>query len=223
MVPSNQLQQDQTKLNLCIDRARHDRSFGIGIGNDELIPFEMDMGFVERARKENPDVTFFATTGALIECEVTGIGKYGPMVRYSGATWYWKPLIPTQPSFQPSIDTWKGKRIATSKCLADLPTHADLPNFDHAGYDDPYSVGYIGSKTSSRTNYPMIAGVPVSSDDVMVTGAAYFKTNTIDQIMLLYTCLYSPMLELKAVGWRKNHPGPQVWLKSARQAAALYH
>jgi hypothetical protein len=82
MVRSDKFQQDQTKVDLCIDRARHDRSFGIGIGTEELIPFEIDMSFVERSRRESPDVTFFATTGGLIECEVSGIGKYGPTTRY---------------------------------------------------------------------------------------------------------------------------------------------
>src|SRR5260370_28347241 len=83
MIKSDQLQQDQAKLKLCIDRSQHDRSFGIGLVDEELIPFEIDMHFVERTRKENPEVTFFATTRNLIECEVTGIGKYGPMVKYS--------------------------------------------------------------------------------------------------------------------------------------------
>jgi hypothetical protein len=220
MVVSDQLKQDPVRLNLCIDRARHDRSFGIGIGTDELVPFEIDMQFVERVRKEYPDVTFFATTRGLIQCSVTGIGKYGPMFFDNGERWFWKSLIPIPPSFKPSIDTVEGRRIAEDRCLADLPRHADLTNFDHAGYDDPYTVGYLGSKGNNDPNHPMIAGVKVSSFDVIVTGASYFKTDTIDQIMLLYTCLYSPMLELKAVGWKKNLPGPHVWLKSARQAAA---
>jgi hypothetical protein len=132
----------------------------------------------------------------------------------------WRGLIPTTPSFQPSIDTGADTRIATDRCLAELPIHGDLPNFDHTVNNDAHSVGYIGSKPDSGRNHPMIAGMPVSSNDVTVTGVAYFKTNTIDQIMLLYTCLYSPMLGLKAVGWRKNLPEPQVWLKSARLAAA---
>jgi hypothetical protein len=219
MIRSDQLKQDQVKLNLCVDRARHDRSFGIGIGTQELIPFEIDMQFVERERKEYPDVTFFATTRGLVQCTVTGIGKYGPMLFDNGMTWYWNSLLPTPPSFQPSIETAEGRRIAGNKCLADLPQHADLPNFDHALYNDAYTVGYLGSKNASGPLYPMIAGVRVSSYDVEVTGSAYFKTNTIDQIMLLYICLYSPMLELKAVGWRNHTPGPQVWLRSARGAS----
>ena len=45
---------------------------------------------------------------------------------------------------------------------------------------------------------------------------AYFKTSTIDLLMLNYVCLYSPMLELKAVGWRRDAPGPRVWLSWVR-------
>jgi hypothetical protein len=220
MVRSDQLKQDQAKLNLCIDRARHDRSFGIGIDSQELIPFEIDTRFVERERTEYPDVTFFATTRGLVQCAVTGIGKYGPLLFDNGATWFWHPSIPAPPSFKPSIETAEGGRIAGNKCLADLPTHADLTNFDHAVYNEAYTVGYLGSKNTDEAHYPMVAGVRVSSFDVEVMGSAYFRTNTVDQIMLLYTCLYSPMLELKAVGWRRPLPGPQVWLKSARDASA---
>jgi hypothetical protein len=219
MVRSDQLKQDQAKLNLCIDRARHDRSFGIGIGTQELIPFEIDMQFVERERKEYPEVTFFATTRGLIECTVTGIGKYGPLSFDNGATWYWRPLIPTPPSFVPSIETAEGERVAGKKCIADIPTHADLANFDHAVYNQAYTVGYLGSKNTDEAHYPMVAGVRVTSFDVEVMGSAYFKTDTVDQIMLLYTCLYSPMLELKAVGWQTFLPGHKVWLKSARDAS----
>lgn len=217
MVRSDQLKQDQAKLSLCVDRARQDRSFGIG--TQELIPFEIDMQFVERVRKEYPDVTFFATTRGLVQCAVTGVGKYGPLFFDNGATWFWHPLIPTPPSFEPSIKTAEGERIAGNKCLADLPTHADLANFDHAVYNQAYTVGYLGSKNTDEAHYPMVAGVRVTSFDVEVMGSAYFKTDTVDQIMLLYTCLYSPMLKLKAVGWRKFLPGPQVWLKSARDAS----
>jgi len=219
LVRSDQFNQDQAKLNLCIDRARHDRSFGIGIDTQELIPFEIDTRFVERERKEYPDVTFFATTRGLVECAVTGIGKYGPLFFDNSVTWFWHPLIPTPPSFEPSIGTAEGERIAGNKCIADLPTHADLANFDHAVYNEAYTVGYLGSKNTDEAHYPMVAGVQVSSFDVEVMGSAYFRTDTVDQIMLLYTCLYSPMLELKAVGWRKFLPGPQVWLKSARDAS----
>ncbi len=220
MVPSTQLKQDPANLNLCIARARHDPAFGINISNEELIPFAIDMRFVNRERQEYPDVTFFATNRGLIECTVTGLGKYGPMIRDSAVTWYWKSLLPMPPRFKPSIDTSAGKQMAAQKCLKALHTHADLPNFDHAGYNEPYSVGYIGSDAGRNSSYPAIAGVSVSSYDVLVTGAAYFRTGTVDQVMLLYTCLYSPMLELRAVGWRKNLPGHQVWLQSA-QAASL--
>lgn len=219
LVRSDQLKQDQAKLNLCVDRARHDRSFGIGIDTQELIKFEIDTSYVERERKEYPDVTFFATTRGLVQCAVTGIGKYGPLFFDNGATWFWRPLIPTPPSFQPSITTAEGGRIAGNKCLADLPSRADLANFDHAVYNEAYSVGYLGSKNTDEAHYPMVGGLRVSSFDVEVLGSAYFRTDTADQIMLLYTCLYSPMLELKSVGWRRPLPGPQVWLKSSREAS----
>src|ERR1035437_2443211 len=76
MIRSDALQQDTAKLNLCIDRARHGHS--LSIGDQDLVPFEIDAKYVERARKDTPDVTFFATATALYECEVTGNGLYSP-------------------------------------------------------------------------------------------------------------------------------------------------
>jgi len=218
MIKSDQLNQDRAKLNLCIERARRSRSFGVG--HQDIVPFEIDAGYLARVRKDDPDVTFFAVPGTLVECEVAGNGLYGPAAM-DGENWFWHVIRP--PSFQPPVNTVRGSQIAAEKCLSDIPTHADLPRFDHAGYFGVNDVGYISPRVATSANRPMIAGVPVSSYDVEVTGAAYFKTNTIDQKMLLYVCLYSPMLQLKVVGWRRDAPGRQVWLKSARQAAAQTH
>lgn len=214
MIKSDELQQDRAKLKLCIERARHNRSFGIG--DQDIVPFEIDAGYVARSRTDDPDVTFFATPSSLVECGIAGNGLYGP-VTMDGANWFWHVIRP--PSFQPPINTVAGSQIAAKRCLADVPRHADLPRFDHAGYFGVSDVGYISPKITTGPNRPMIAGVPVSPYDVEVIGAAYFKTNTIDLTMLMYVCLYSPMLELKTVGWRRDVPGRRIWLKSAREAA----
>jgi hypothetical protein len=218
MIRSDALQQDAAKLHLCIDRARHGQS--LSIGDQDLVPFEIDARYVERIRKDTPDVTFFATATALYECEVAGNGLYSPAVS-SGENWFWHVIRP--PGFQPSINTIPGSRLAANTCLKDVPQHADIPAFDHAGYFGAQDIGYISQKAVGKPNSPKVAGVPVSSYDVEVTGVAYFKTATIDLLMLDYVCLYSPMLELKAVGWRRDAPGPRVWLKSAREAAAQGH
>ena len=218
MIRSDALQQDTAKLNLCIDRARHGHS--LSIGDQDLVLFEIDAGFVERIRKDTPDVTFFATATALYECEVAGNGLYSPAFS-SGENWYWHVIRP--PGFQPAINTVDGSRLAANTCLKDVPQHADIPAFDHAGYFGAQDIGYISPKVTSKPNRLRVAGVPVSSYDVEVTGVAYFKTPTIDLLMLEYVCLYSPMLELKAVGWRRDAPGPRVWLKSAHEAAVQGH
>jgi hypothetical protein len=215
MINGKDLQQDRAKLQLCIDRARNSRTFGIG--DQDLVPFEIDASYVARVRQDVPNVTFFAIPGRLVECEVAGNGLYSPAVM-SGENWFWHVIRP--PSFQPPINTEAGTRRAAEKCLGDVPTQADLPRFDHAGYFSVNDVGYISPKISAGPNRPVIAGVPVASYDVEVTGVAYFKTNTIDLTMLMYVCLYSPMLELKVVGWRRDIPGRRIWLKSALQAAA---
>ena len=215
MIKSDELNQDRAKLNLCIERARHSRSYGIG--DQDLVQFEIDAGYVERARKNDPDVTFFAIPGTLVECQVAGNGLYGP-ASMDGENWFWRVVRP--PSFQPPINTLEGTRIAAERCLADARTHTDLPRFDHGGYLSVNDVGYISPKVTAGANRPMVAGVPVSSYDVEATGVAYFKTGTIDLTMLMYICLYSPMLELRVVGWRRDAPGRQIWLNSARQAAA---
>jgi hypothetical protein len=215
MIRSDALKQDATKLALCIKRARHGHS--LTIGHQDLVPFEIDAGCLARARKANPDVTFFATPSSLYECEVAGNGLYGP-ASASGESWFWHVIRP--PSFQPPINTVAGSQLAANTCLKDVPRHADIPGFGHAGYFGARDIGYMSPKEMAKPSRSTIGGVPVSSYDVEVDGVAYFKTSGIDLLMLQFTCLYSPMLELKAVGRRKDTPGPRVWLKSARLAAA---
>lgn len=215
MIRSDALEQDTAKLNLCIDRSRHGVS--LAIGDQDLVPFEIDAGYLARAKKENPNVTFFATPSALYECKVAGNGLYSA-ASSDGENWFWHVVRP--PSFQPSINTDDGAHLAANTCLRDVPKHADLQPFDHAGYFTAHDVGYLSPRLTAKPTRPTVGDVPISSYDVEVDGVAYFKTSGIDLLMLEFTCLYSPMLELKAVGWRRYAPGPRVWLKSARQAAA---
>jgi len=161
-------------------------------------------------------MTFFATgSGALYECTNWG-GLCGP-VSATGENWFFHIFHP--PSFQPPISTVAGSQLAGSTCLKDVPQHTDLSGFDHANYYAAQDVDYISRKAKARPTHPSIGGVPVSSYDVEVNGVAYFKTSGIDLFALQFTCLYSPMLKLKAVGWRREGGGSRVWLKSARQAA----
>lgn len=214
MIRSENLSQDKTKLDLCIQRARHGVS--LGIGNSDLVPFEIDKRYLDRVRLDDPNVTFFATPTGLYQCGVSGLGLYAP-TSVSGENWFWHVIRP--PSFQPAINTEAGSRIAANACLKDVPPHADISEFDHAGYFGVQDMGYMSPREMARPNHPTVAGVAVTAYDVEVSGVAYFKTAGIDLLMLDYVCLYSPMLELKAVGWRKDHPGPRIWLKSAKQAA----
>jgi hypothetical protein len=217
MVNGNTLQQDTAKLNLCINRAKHGQGISIG-PKEELVPYEIDERYIARVRADHPDVTFFATKTGLFECEVAGNGLYSP-ASSSGENWFWHIVRP--PSFKPSIQTSEGMRVAASACLKDASLNTDLPNFDHAGYYMASDMGYRSANTPPDRLTPPIAGVQVGSFDVEVRGIAYFKTPTIDLLTVNFICLYSPMLELKTVGWRKDKPGPQTWLKSARQAAGM--
>jgi hypothetical protein len=213
MIRSEDLIQDKAKLNLCIQRARHGVS--LGIGNTDLVPFEIDKRYLDRVRQQDPNATFFATSMGLYQCGVSGVGLYAP-TSASGENWFWHVIRP--PSFEPSINTPAGERLAANTCLKDVPQHADIPGFDHAGYFGAEDMGYR-SPPPRDPSPPTVAGVAVSSYDVEVDGVAYFKTKGIDLLALDFVCLYSPMLELKAVGWRKDQSGPRVWLKSAQQAA----
>lgn len=218
MINSEDLIQDKAKLDLCIQRAR--RGVSLSIGNTDLVPFEIDRRYLASMRQQDPNATFFATPTALYQCGVSGVGLYAPTFA-SGENWFWHVIRP--PSFQPAINTLAGERLAVNTCLKDVPQHADIPRFDHAGSFGAQDMGYrgmgYGPTPRDHPNPPIVSGVAVSSYDVEVDGVAYFKTNGIDLLMLDYVCLYSPMLELKAVGWRKDQPGPRVWLKSAQQAA----
>ena len=70
MVRSDALQQDSAKLNLCIDRARHGP-----IGDQDLVPFEIDSGYLARARKDNPDVTFLRFQALFMNAKWPGTGS----------------------------------------------------------------------------------------------------------------------------------------------------
>lgn len=107
------------------------------------------------------------------------------------------------PFFQPPINT----DPAADTCLKDIHQHIDLSaTFDRAGYYLPRRWLHVSQGDDEPTR-PKIAGVPISSYDVEVTGSAYFKTLGLDLLALDFTCLYSPMLELEAVGWRRDTPG----------------
>jgi len=188
----------------------------MNIGDQDLVPFEIDARYLAQSRKEDPNMTFFATAaGALYECTNWG-GLYGP-VSATSESWFFHVIRP--PSFQPPINTDAGSRLAANACLKDVPQHTDVSTFDHASYYGAQDVGYISPRATARRTRPSIGGLPVSSYDVEVTGVAFFKTSGIDLLMLQFTCLYSPMLKLKAVGWRRDTPGPREWVASARQAA----
>src|SRR4051812_12302767 len=77
MVRSDALPQDITKLNLCISRARHGHT--LTIGDQDLVPFEIDAAYLAQVRKEDTNVTFFAVPDSLYECRVAGDGLYGPI------------------------------------------------------------------------------------------------------------------------------------------------
>ncbi len=219
MIRSDDLQQDKTKLDLCIYRARHRQPsahYVMNIGDQDIVPFEIDAWYLAQRRKEDPNMTFFATgAGTLYECTNWG-GLYGAYSA-SGESWFFHIFHP--PSFQPPIGTIAGAQLAVSTCLKDVPQQTDLSGFDHASTYGAQDVGYISHKATARPTHPSIGGVPVASYDVEVNGVAFFKTSGIDLFTLDFTCLYSPMLKLKAVGWREK----RAWIKSARQAAGQGH
>src|SRR5262245_24853701 len=108
MVSGDAIGNDPAREKLC--RSRIPASMG------KPAPFEIDMRYVERGRKNDPDITFVALDRAsLVECYLRqGTGRYEP-ASYSGENNYWHLKKPEQ--YSPGVNTDAGRRAAVKICV----------------------------------------------------------------------------------------------------------
>jgi hypothetical protein len=186
MVRSDAIGNNPAKEKLCASRAK-----------GKTVPFEIDSKYVERARSFNPDVTFVAVDGIspqLVECYLRqGTGKFEP-ASFSPEKGYWHLIRPQQ--FKPGIKTNKGREMAANACLEAAPAKINRPNLDHSVYLAVVEIDKSGPRYHSGAS---IAGKKAERYDIAVEGTSFYKSSGPDLTAIKFTCLLSPMLDIKAI------------------------
>jgi hypothetical protein len=201
MVRNDAIGNDPAKEQLCIERAKTNKS----LGPVKIVPFEIDRDYVSRSRSPkfggNPDVVFIAVetaigTSYLATCDINGgTGRYEPGF-YTSENNLWHLIKPKQ--FQPGIDTPQGALIAVNRCMDAGVAKINRLNFDHS-VSDHHVVQVQGKGKVRFPEGTLIEGVPAERYDVVVTGTALYKSIGPDMAAVDFTCLFSPVLEVKAI------------------------
>lgn len=185
MVPGNSIGNDPAKERLCADRAKV-----------KPVPFEIDSDYVAAARARDPDVTFIAwdaISPQLVECRLNaGSGKYGP-VSFSPEQRFWHLKRPEQ--FKPGINTSQGQIIAAKACLDIAPDKIGRPDFNNV-----VQKGIVEINLSSPLYRPgfKVGTKKAERYDIVVMGTSFYKTKGPDLAAVEFTCLLSPMLDLRS-------------------------
>jgi hypothetical protein len=193
MVPNSTIGNDPEKEQLCIQR------LGSGLGKAKPVPFLIAPRYVEAARRNFPDVVFVVvddgSSPQLIECALSpGSGRLEPITYTPELPWMWSPIKP--PQFSPGINTTQGQIMAAKVCLKAAPAKIERPNFDHA----VYLGGPVEVKQGSRFHPGVVIdGVTAARYDIAVEGTSFYKAAGPDLDAVKFTCLLSPMLDVKAI------------------------
>lgn len=188
MLRSDAIGNDPVKEKICAERAKI-----------KPVPFEIDSKYIETSRAFNPDSTFIADDSGispqLIECRVGhGNGKFGP-ASFSPEQGFWHLIRPKK--FDPGINTVQGEKMAAKACTDVVPNKINKPDFDHITYS-------LVTEIKSKKGGLYYVGMPVSDKkieryDIVVSGKSFYKTTGIDLDAVTFTCLLSPILEMKAI------------------------
>lgn len=194
MISSQELGNDPAKARLCVSRVK--------MVQGKSVPFFIDSQYVKSARSINPDTTFIAIDGIspqLVECYLRrGTGRYEP-ASYKPLSKTWR-LASTPQKFEPAVGTMKGREIAGNICK-----DAAVSNINRSGYDHYGLTRVVEIEKGSPAFSPgkMFAGKKAQRDDVVVEGTAFYAANGPDMAAVKFTCLLSPMLDVKAVKIKK--------------------
>lgn len=186
MVRNDSIGNDPDKETLCASRAK-----------GKTVPFEVDSRYVARSRALHPDSTFIAIDGSspqLVECFLSeGTGRFEPAISAPEQS-FWHLIKPRQ--FEPGIGTSEGVARACNVCLRPAPDKINRPDFDHAVCMGPHEINL-----GSPLYHPGISvgGKTADRYDVAVKGTAFYKSSGPDLASVKFTCLLSPMLDLKAI------------------------
>lgn len=194
MVRNDSIGNDPEKEKLCLSRLKI---------NGKVVPFEIDSDYVARNRSDYPDMTFIAiddgSSGTLVECYVnSGTGMYQPNI-YIPEQWSWHLIKP--PQFKPGIRTPIGQQMAANVCLEGTKAKINRSNFDHIAYWAIVEItGNNGSGRSPKYHEGiLIDGTKAERYDIAVEGRSFYKSVGPDLAFVNFTCLLSPMLDIKAI------------------------
>jgi hypothetical protein len=195
-INSHDLQQDPVRLKVCMTRAK------VSVVGE----FEINVKYVDLIKQMNPDATFVISNDGLTECGMNpGSGKYSPLST-TGENWGWHFIRPER--FKPGLGTAEGQAMAIKACGEAAKTKLNRPNFDHYSFFMPREVRSGGTRYTSKQAAIMAKGefhlvddrdLPVAPYDIEVNGTEFYKTGDIDLTGISVLCLFSPMLEIKAV------------------------
>jgi hypothetical protein len=196
MVPNSSIGNDPAKEQLCITRDLRGRK-------GKAVPFEIDKQRVAQIRSLYPDATLVAIEDAvgtqLVQCTVNrGTGIYGPISWVPESAGFWRLAKP--PQFTPGINTQIGEDMAGNRCREAAVLKINRPHFDHSVFMAPGGIEISNVGHSGRFHVGMlIGGQEVKRYDIVTTGTAFYKSLGPDLRAVQFTCLFSPMLEVKAI------------------------
>lgn len=201
MVLNSAIGNDPVKEKLCMSRAKATK----------IVPFMIDTGYVDSVRKNYPDVVFIVASdgpnrGVMTECWLRDTtGKYEP-ASFSQEDWLWH-LINKPEQFKPGVNTSEGRAIAFNICLEAYLSQSNKKNYSHSVNSSIIEGSFVEigvpnyAKKNKGINEP-VAGKKVERYDVVVQGKAFYKPANPDLTAVSFTCLLSPMFEVKAIQFK---------------------
>jgi len=193
MLRNDAIENDPTLENLCIDRTLHPPN--TVIGTQYAVPFLLDSGYILRVRADYPDATFIAVSssrsgfgGQLVECSRLSGGKFGPATRSPEGNRYWSLIRPQQlrgPGWM---------SIAADRCRGAAERKVGDTAIERSAYSSVQEVA----------DGRQLAGLLTAAWDVEVKGDVVLKGPGPDLPAFNFSCLLSPMLEVRAVEVRRR-------------------
>lgn len=208
MILNSSIGNDPDKEKLCASRA-------LRTLKGKVVPFEIDSEYINRSRRDHPDVTFVAIDDGmspqLVECHLNpGTGRYEPVSFFTeqpgyerapkGSLWSFHTIRPK--GFDPGINTDAGRQMAAKICMKAVQDRSEPNGFDHIVYNAVIEVPLRASGTAIRAG-TSIGGKKAQRYDIVVKGTSFYASSNPDLIAVAYTCLLSPILEVKAIELKK--------------------
>ena len=191
MVSNDSIGNDPAMEKLCVSRSQHDIK-------GKAVPFLIDSRYVKSARASHADATFIAIRNQLIECYLRkGTGKFEP-ASMSPEQQFWH--LPRPKQFEPGLNTDAGQNMARKACLDSYLAKTTRTDLDHTAMNFSVSeVSKNGKVYVENKNRTTIAGKKFDDYDIVASGTAFYKSTGPDLDAVHFACLFSPMLEIKAV------------------------